>query len=144
MSATSKNLYDFPNDFICIDGIELRIPVSINTGGRGKTHLRMLYGRSMEGDRMAEMDTEGVGRHKRLMTRRIEDSTKPRTTKRGRGWRTRRRQVTSDTASVGRSIDSPTRIDIPFEFVGEVASTRAMAEASHVEGSTSSRHDGRS
>ena len=32
-------------------------------------------------------------------------------------------------------------MDIPFEFVGEVASTRAMAEASHVESSTSSRHD---
>lgn len=37
-----------------------------------------------------------------------------------------------------------TRIaDIPFEFVGEVASTRALAEASHVEGGTTSRHGSR-
>lgn len=30
--------------------------------------------------------------------------------------------------------------DIPFEFVGEVASTRAVAEARHVEGGATSRH----
>ncbi len=52
---------------------------------------------------------------------------------------------------VGRSIDLTARgdededdedslADIPFEFVGEVASTRALAEASHVERGTTSRH----
>jgi hypothetical protein len=30
--------------------------------------------------------------------------------------------------------------DIPFEFVGEVASSGAMAEASHVEGGPTARH----
>ncbi len=40
----------------------------------------------------------------------------------------------------GRSIPPARIVDIPFEFVGEVASTRAVAEASHVEGSTTSRH----
>lgn len=32
-------------------------------------------------------------------------------------------------------------VDIPFEFVGEVAGASAVAEASHVEGGTTSRHD---
>ena len=30
--------------------------------------------------------------------------------------------------------------DVPFEFVGEVASAGAMAEASHVESGTTARH----
>ena len=36
-------------------------------------------------------------------------------------------------------------VDIPFEFVGKVASARAMAEASHIESGTATaaaRHDG--
>jgi hypothetical protein len=33
-------------------------------------------------------------------------------------------------------------VDIPFEFVGEVASTGAVAEAGHVESLTSARHGG--
>lgn len=32
-------------------------------------------------------------------------------------------------------------VDIPFEFVSEVAGASAVAEASHVEGGTASRHD---
>ena len=40
----------------------------------------------------------------------------------------------------GRSISPARIVDIPFEFVGEVASTRAVAKTSHVERSTPSRH----
>ena len=73
----------------------------------------------------------------------------------GRGDETRRRQrcrlVASDTVFSGldgRSISPRARtrtrttsiVDIPFEFVGEVASTRALAEASHVEGLATTRH----
>lgn len=32
-------------------------------------------------------------------------------------------------------------VDIPFEFVGEVSGARAVAEASHVEGGSTARHD---
>lgn len=40
-----------------------------------------------------------------------------------------------------RSIPRARIVDIPFEFVGEVASTRAMAKASDVEGGATTRHD---
>lgn len=32
-------------------------------------------------------------------------------------------------------------VDIPFEFVGEIASARAVAEAGHVKGGSTARHD---
>lgn len=46
---------------------------------------------------------------------------------RERAWR---------TASASGTVE-----DIPFEFVGKVASARAVAETSHVEGGTATRHD---
>ena len=33
-------------------------------------------------------------------------------------------------------------LDVPFEFVGEIASSRAVAEASHVESGATARHVG--
>lgn len=34
------------------------------------------------------------------------------------------------------------RVDIPFELVGEVAGSGAVAEARHVQGGSTARHDG--
>ena len=68
--------------------------------------------------------------------------------RRGRGGREagRRRQDFIEHRSRGGS-DGRSRghrvfvADIPFEFVGEVASASAVAETSHVESLATSRHD---
>lgn len=41
-------------------------------------------------------------------------------------------------AGVGVGVDA---VDIPFEFVGKVASAGAVTETSHVQGVAAARHD---